>query len=214
MKKEKRLNQVIKMVQTALGNLFQNQSELSLDQFARIVLESLMLLEREEYLKSHEGANDSANGAYIRNFKSLRKNSMQINIPRSRNGEFKPLTLELIKQQQEQVNELSLLLYRKGLSTRDVSKVLQDFFGESISRETVNNLAESFQKIRDSWEQKQLDAYYKVVYCDALFVTLRRGKNYSKEAVYIIYGVKDDNTRELLLLEVNPSESSSIWGEF
>merc|ERR1711923_77717 len=138
-----------------------------------------MLLEREEYLKSHEGEKDSANGTYTRNFKSLRRNSMQINIPRSRKGEFQPLALELIKQQQEQVNELSLLLYRKGLSTRDVSKVLQDFFGEFISRETVNNLAESFQKIRDDWEKRQLDAYYKVVYCDALFITLRRGKNYS-----------------------------------
>ena len=214
MKKEKRLNQVTKMVQASLSNLFQNQSELSLDQFARVVLEALMLLEREEYLKSHEGQKDSANGTYTRNFKSLRRNSMQINIPRSRKGEFQPLALELIKQQQEQVNELSLLLYRKGLSTRDVSKVLQDFFGESISRETVNNLAESFQKIRDDWEKRQLDAYYKVVYCDALFITLRRGKNYSKEAVYIIYGVKDDNTRELLLLEVNPTESSSVWGEY
>ena len=122
--------------------------------------------------------------------------------------------LELIKQQQEQVNELSLLLYRKGLSTRDVSKVLQDFFGESISRDTVNNLAENFQKIRDEWEERKLDAYYKVIYCDALFVNLKRGESYSKEAVYVIYGVKDDNTRELLLLEVNPTESSSVWAEY
>ena len=70
MKKEKRLNQVTKMVQASLSNLFQNQSELSLDQFARVVLEALMLLEREEYLKSHEGEKDSANGTYTRNFKS------------------------------------------------------------------------------------------------------------------------------------------------
>ncbi|MEM9738217.1 MAG: transposase [Bacteroidota bacterium] len=26
--------------------------------------------------------------------------------------------------------------------------------------------------------------------------------------------VKDDNTRELLLLEVNPTESSKVWGEY
>ena len=103
MKKEKRLNQVTKMVQASLSNLFQNQSELSLDQFARVVLEALMLLEREEYLKSHEGEKDSANGTYTRNFKSLRRNSMQINIPRSRKGEFQPLALELIKQQQERL---------------------------------------------------------------------------------------------------------------
>ena len=33
-------------------------------------------------------------------------------------------------------------------------------------------------------------------------------------AVHVIYGVKDDNTRELLLLEVNPTESHTIWGEY
>lgn len=34
-----------------------------------------------------------------------------------------------------------------------------------------------------------------------------------KETVYVIYGVKNDNISALLLLEVNPSESSSVWGE-
>ena len=70
-----------------------------------------------------------------------------------------------------------------------------------MSRETVNNLADSFQEIREKWEARPLDAYCKVIYCDALFVALRRGNSYSKEAVYVIYGVKDDNTREIVLLE-------------
>ena len=109
---------------------------------------------------------------------------------------------------------MSLLLYRKGLSARDVSKVLDEFFGESISRETVNNLAENFQSLRDVWEERKLDVYYKVIYCDALFVNLKRGNSYSKEAVYVIYGVKEDNTRELLLLEVNPTEHSSVWAAY
>ncbi len=214
MRKETRIKQTEKMIYTAMDNLFKNQSELNLDQFIIVVLEVLMLLEREEYLKNHEGKEDSANGSYPRSFKSLSKNGMQINIPRSRDGRFKPLVLELIKQQKEHVNDLALLLYRKGMSSRDVSHIIKDFFGESISRDTVNNLADSFQEIRQKWENRQLDAYYKVIYCDALFVTLRRGNSYSKEAVYVMYGVKEDNTRELLLLEVNPSESSTVWGEY
>ncbi len=214
MKKKTREDQVTKMIDAGLNNLFKSQDTLNLDEFTIVVLEALMLLEREDYLKRHDGKKDSANGTYKRNFSSLRKNSLQINIPRSRNGEFKPLTMELIKQQREQVNNLSLLLYRKGMSTRDVSSILQEFFGESISRDSVNSLAKTFHKIRKNWEERKLDAYYKVMYCDALFITLRRGKSYSKEAVYVIYGVKDDNTRELLLLEVNPSESSTVWGEY
>ncbi|MEM9737990.1 MAG: hypothetical protein AAF770_02765 [Bacteroidota bacterium] len=39
------------------------------------------------------------------------------------------------------------------------------------------------------------NVYYKVIYCDALYTNLKPGNSYSKEAVHIIYGVKDDNTK-------------------
>ena len=91
---------------------------------------------------------------------------------------------------------------------------MEAYFGQSISRETVNNLAESFHALRKQWQQTPLDAYYKVIYCDALFTSLKRGNSYSQEALHIIYGVKEDNTREVLLLEVNPTESSAVWEEY
>ena len=188
--------------------------EISLDKFVLIVIECLMLLEREEYLKSAKGKNDSGNGSYLRNFRSLRMNSLQINIPRSRQGNFKPITMELLLQQKEQVYELALLLYRKGMSTRDVSEVMKEFFGESLNRTTVCSLAKSFHEVRKEWEKTPLDTYYKVIYCDALYTSVKRGDSYSKEALHVIYGVKEDNTRELLLLDVNPTEGSSNWGEY
>ena len=214
MKKSVREKQVEKMIFGSLANLFENQESLNFDQFAVTTLEGLMLLEREEYLKAHTEKKDIGNGCYPRSFKSLSTSSLQIQIPRTRSGDFKPLLLNLISQGQSQLNELALLLYRKGLSSRDVSSIMSDYFGESMSHDVVNNLADSFHEIRTNWEQRPLDAYYKAVYCDALYVSLKRGDNYSKEAVYVMYGVKDDNTRELLLLEVNPTEGSGMWGEY
>jgi putative transposase len=214
MKEENRRKQVEKMIYAGLNNLYMSQEGLDFDQFSVTVLEALMLLEREEYLKAREDNQDIGNGIYERDFRSLRKNSLQIKVPRTRSGKFKPMVLELINEQKEQVNELALLLYRKGLSSRDVSQIMEEYFGESLSRDTVNNLAESFHTIRLNWENSPLDAYYKVIYCDALWVNLKRGNSFSKEAVHVIYGVKDDNTRELLLLEVNPTEGSSRWGEY
>jgi hypothetical protein len=174
-----------------------------------------MLLEGESYLKNQENiGSDIGNGSYLRSFKSLSKHHLQIKIPRTRNGSFQPLLLNLLHQNQSQLNELAILLYRKGLSSRDVSSIMTDYFGESMSHDMVNNLAESFYEIRQNWQSRPLDAYYKVIYCDALYVSLKRGSSYSKEAVYLIYGVKDDNTRELMLLEVNPTEGSGMWLEY
>ena len=209
-----RIKKIRKAIYVALKNLYEIQDNLGLDQFAIIVLESLMLLEREVYLKSFSGKKDAGNGSYLRTFRCLRTNSLQINIPRTRNGLFKPMTLEIIKRQKEEVYAFALLLYRRGLSSRDVSAIMEEFFGESISRETINNLAENFHEIRKEWEKIRLDAFYKVIYCDALYAIVKRGDSYSKEAVHIIYGVKEDTTRELLLLEVNPTEGSTNWGNY
>jgi len=214
MKKETRIKKIEKIIYAGLKNLFQSIDEIKLDEFVVIVLECLMLLERESYLKSATGESDSGNGRYLRSFRSLRTNSLQINIPRSRNGHFKPITMELIARQEEQIYELGLLLYRKGMSSRDIEQIMQDFFGESLSRNTIINLAESFHQVRKQWEETPLDAYYKVIYCDALYTNVKRGNSYSKEALHIIYGVKEDNKRELLLLEVNPTEGSRNWGEY
>ncbi len=203
------------MLFAGMKNLLHSQDIFSMEEFSVKILEILMLLEREDYLKNlNVSPGDKGNGSYERSFKALNRNSLLINIPRTRSGQFKPLTMELLNKQQTQVNELALLLYRKGLSSRDVSEIMKDFFGEQMSYETVNNLAESFSGIRKQWESRQLDAYYKVIFCDALYVSLKRNNSYSKEAVHVIYGVKDDNTRELLLLEVNPTESHTIWGDY
>jgi putative transposase len=69
-----------------------------------------------------------------------------IHIPRTRYTDFKPFVLAFLKYSQEQVNELVLKLYTKGLTTRDVSDVLENFFGEEMSYAQVSNLAERFHE--------------------------------------------------------------------
>jgi len=174
-----------------------------------------MFIERDEYIQNLKkgGTREKGNGAYPRAFRSLSRNSLLIKIPRTRYTTFKPLVLELLKYNQEQVNELVLTLYSKGLTTRDVSQVLQNFFGEDMSYSKVSILANKFHEIRKAWLEIPLESYYKAVFCDALYITLRRGHSYAKEAVHIIYGVREDNKRELLSLSVNPTESASSWAE-
>jgi len=197
-----------------LRNLRMSLDNFTLEQFVVSTLEMLMELERDEYLYNikESGFKDKGNGSYPRSFKSLSKNSLLIHVPRTRMGEFKPFVLEFLKYNQEQVNELVLTLYRKGLTARDVSDVMKDFFGTDISFSTVSSLAEKFNEVRTAWESTFLESCYKAVFCDAIYITVKRGDSYSKEAVHIIYGVREDNKRELLLLEVNPTESANSWG--
>lgn len=182
---------------------------LSMKEFAKQNLQVLFGMEREEYLET--AVADKGNGYYSRSLKALMKDGLVIEVPRTRNNGFAPIALELFKMSQDQVNELCLTLYKKGMTSRDISEVMESFFGNSVSHTTINKLAEQFHGIRLAWENSSLSESYSVIFADCIFITVRRGDSYSKEAVYVCYGVNSDNRRELLGLTINPTESTEVW---
>lgn len=198
-------------LESSVKNMRAALSDLSMEQFVIKNLETLFGLEREEYLE--KATEDKGNGYYSRSFQSLMKNGIQIHVPRTRDSGFAPIAIQLFKMNQDQVNELVLTLYKKGMTTRDISDVMTDFFGDSVSHTTVANLAQQFHGIRIAWEKSKLDSIYHAIFCDCIFITVRRGDSYEKEAVYVAYGVTEHNTRELLALAINPTESVTTWRE-
>ena len=60
------------------------------------------------------------------------------------------------------------------MTSREVYNLLSDFFGEKIRKSTVNNLAKSFHDIRKAWKKSALEKTYKVIYFDAIYITVRR----------------------------------------
>lgn len=189
-----------------------SMSEWSLDNFVTMTIEALMDVERSEYLVRAAGS-DKGNGYYERAFKSLSKNCLAIRIPRTRTGDFSPNAIELIKIGQEQMNDLCLTLYRKGMTSRDVSAVIRELFGDSVSATKVTNLAKAFGDFRSAWQKSRLEKHYLTVFADCIFITVKRGDSYTNEAVYVAYGVREDLCREILTLSINPTESASSWGE-
>ena len=209
------MKKIKKFLYHGLENLRQSLDSLSIDKFVIATIETLMHLERDTYLKKvkEDAGRDKGNGSYPRSFKSFSKHALVVHVPRTRTGRFKSMAIEFLKYNQEQVNEFVLKLYAKGMTTGDIAAVMNDFFGNSISPATVSNLAEAFHELRQTWENSKLDPYYKVIFMDAIYITVRRGNSYSKEATHIVYGIRQDNKRELLNLSINPTESTTSWQE-
>jgi len=201
-----------KFLETSLKNLRISMSEWSLDNFVAMTIEALMDVERSEYL-IRAGGSDKGNGYYSRALKSLSKNCLAVNIPRTRSGDFSPNSIELIKVGQEQMNDLCLTLYRKGMTSRDVTATIKELFGDSVSATKVSNLAKSFNSFRIAWQNTKLEKHYLAIFADCIFITVKRGDSYTKEAVYLAYGVREDLHREIVMLSINPTESAQYWGE-
>ncbi len=202
------------LLENSLKSLRENLSSLSMDNFVGTTIETLMNIERNEYLKEVDNPKtDKANGYYSRAMKTFSKNSLLVSIPRTRTGLFSPSTLELLKINREKVDEIALSLYKRGMTSQDIKSFLTEVFEENLSPSKISNLAKAFNKFRVSWQNAKLEQHYKVVFGDVIFITVRRGNEYAKEGVFIAYGVRDDNKRELLILELNPTESPQFWGE-
>jgi len=211
-KRRRKLTTTDKILQTSIKNLRVSLDTMSMAEFVSKTVESLMQVERAEYLEKTQ--EDKGNGFYERSFKSMTKNCLMVNVPRTRENNFSPATLELAKIGGEQMDDLCLMLYKKGVSGTDIQDVIKQMFGGGVSASKISKLSKTFEKIREAWLNSPLREYYKAIFMDVIFITVRRGNSYSKEGVYVAYGVREDNKRELLVLDTNPTESVSQWGEF
>ena len=201
-----------KTLEKSIKSLRENLDSLSMDTFITTTIDALMNIERSEFLEKTE-EKDKGNGYYERSLKSFSNNSVLVNVPRTRTGFFSPNTLELLRINKEQMDTMVLSLYKKGMTGGDIKTFLKEVFNEKVSPSQISELSKTFNQFRVAWQNSKLEKHYKVVFGDVVFITVKRGDEYAKEGVFIAYGVRQDNKRELLVLSVNPTESAREWGE-
>jgi transposase-like protein len=122
------------------------------------------------------------------------------------------MVLALIRDQKQQLEDLSFELYGNGLTTSQIGSVMKKIYGKHYSKQAISNITSTFYSQMQSWRERPLDTTYLAVYIDAIHLKIRRG-TVSSEAFYILLGVKEDYTREVIGIINIPSESASGWQE-
>lgn len=175
-----------------------------------MLLNGLMYVERQTFLKDTTEWN-KGNGYRMARRSGL-GSRLSLQIPRDRLGVFQPVILGLLDHQEEQVKELCFELYGKGLTTRQIEDVIEKIYGSSYSKSSISRITTDFSSLVESWLERPLDKYYPVVYIDAIHIKVRRDV-VSTEAFYILLGLKEDLTREVLGMVNIPQESAQGWEE-
>lgn len=102
------------------------------------------------------------NGSYPKTVTSS-TGEIELDIPRDRIGEYEP---ELIPKGTKDVSALEekvLSLYAKGTSNRDISDVINEIYGFSLSHETISNIVDRVQPRVIEWQNRKLDKVYPFV---------------------------------------------------
>ena len=174
----------------------------------QIAMEALMRAEREEFNKSHT---DVSNGYRPRRFFGKGK-ELVLSVPRSRHHKFYPILLSVLKDEDREAKELAFYLYGAGLTTEQVGELFDKVYGKHYSTSQISRMFDFAREEVQQWLSRPLEAYYPIVYIDAVFISVRRGDSVSKEAFYTILGVRADRTREVLAIINKPGESAIGWG--
>ena len=134
-----------------------------------------------------------------------------VQAPRDREGSFQP---QIVPKRQTNVigiEDKILSLYAKGLSTRDISKTLEEIYGFETSHETISAVTDKVIPLIKEWQQRPLEPVYPIIYLDALHIKMRDGMSASNKAVYCVIGVSLEGHKDVLSLSIGEAESASYW---
>jgi transposase-like protein len=174
------------------------------------MLEEIMLKEREEYLQ--ENSKTRGNGFYVRNPKTM-LGEMELEIPRTRDGNFKPSIIPERKKVIFMLDDVIRALFCAGLSARKTGDVIKNLVGSTISASYVSANLKIPDEIIDKFINRKLTEEYPVIYIDASYIPLMRD-SVAKEAVYTLLGLTKDGRREILSYFLpGGNEKSDVWKE-
>lgn len=174
----------------------------------QMTLDTFMKSERG--LHQIENPTDYANGFRQRKARGYGK-EMVLKVPRTRSGTFYPALLGVLRDEDEERRKLIFSLYKKGLTTEQVSDVYEEIYGKDYSKQQISYLMKESREEITIWLERQLEEHYLVLYIDATFVHTRRDKSVSKEGYFTILGIKEDGSREVLTIVNHPTEGALLW---
>ena len=188
------------------------EKENGLQDLMEIMLESLMVSERREYLQEEGLAGNKCNG-YRPGRTYGHGRTLTFRIPRDRYGNFHPRILAILRDQEEECERLAGTLYTKGLTQEQVGEVFADIYGEHYSKASISRMLDYLRKDVTEWLERSLEIYYPVVFIDCVHIKIHRKRSVDTEAFYVVLAVKEDKTREVLGIFNKPTESALGWGE-
>ena len=192
-----------------LDDLFRRHLELAINTLLQAELTAF--LDYEKYDRTGFNSGNSRNGNYSRSFKT-EYGELNLAIPRDRNGEFSQQTLPAYKRSNDSLETTIIQLFQKGITMSEISELIEKMYGHYYTPQTISNITQLVSEDVVAFKERSLESQYSIIFMDATHIPLKR-QTVSKEAVYIVIGIRLDGTKEVLGFSIAPTESSYVWKE-
>lgn len=192
-----------------LDELFRCHLELAVNSLLQAELTAF--LDYEKYDRAGFNSGNSRNGNYSRSFRT-EYGELNLVIPRDRNGKFSQQTLPAYKRTNDSLETTIIQLFQKGITMSEISELIEKMYGYHYTPQTISNMTKIVSEDIIAFKERSLESRYSVIFMDATHIPLKR-QTVSKEAVYIVIGIRLDGTKEVLGFSIAPTESAYVWKE-
>ncbi|GJE02204.1 IS256 family transposase [Methylobacterium isbiliense] len=143
-----------------------------------------------------------------------RAGKVELRIPKLRKGSYFPSFLEPRRLAEKALTAVIQEAYFQGISTRSVDDLVQAMGGTGISKSQVSRLCQEIDERVGALLDRPIEGEWPYLWIDATYVKVRQAGRIVSVAVIVAVGVNSDGRREVLGMDVGPSEAETFWTAF
>ena len=143
-----------------------------------------------------------------------RAGTVELRIPKLRKGSYFPGFLEPRRMAEKALTAVIQEAYVQGVSTRAVDDLVKAMGMSGISKSQVSRLCEDIDERVKAFLGRPLEGDWPYLWIDATYVKVRSQGRIVSVAVIVAVGVNADGRREILGMDVGPSEAEPFWTAF
>ena len=143
-----------------------------------------------------------------------RAGTVDLAIPKLRKGSYFPGFLEPRRAAEKALTAVIQEAYVQGVLTRSVDDLVKAMGMTGISKSHVSRLCEEIDERVNAFLNRPIEGSWPYLWIDATYVKVREAGRIISVAVIIAVAVNTDGRREVLGLEVGPSEAEPFWTKF
>lgn len=180
------------------------------------VFNELMEKERDDYLNNEAYQRDPnrstyRNGYYERDY-TTKIGTLTLRVPRTRDGKFSTDIFERYQRNEKTLLLTMLEMYVQGVSTRKVSKVIENLCGKNYSKSFVSTLTKNLDEEVKIWRNRDLsNLKYPYLLVDVIYIKVRENHRVVSKACHIAIGINEEGRREIIGFKISEKESEDTW---
>lgn len=122
---------------------------------------------------------------------------MDILVPQDWESAFEPQVVQKYQKNISHIDDKIIAMYAKGLSIRQISEQIEDFYGFEVSEGMISDVTNKLLPEIEDWQHLPLSRIYPVVFIDGVHFSVQDNNVIKKLASYVILGINKDGMKTL-----------------